>query len=86
MYIVSKNYVKTTTVDRQGVPKSFYRMFLCQFFVLVVHSRSIFSEKFLNFPAQAEPSYEGSEPSRAGALSFSSWNQADNSDNIYVKK
>ena len=26
------------------------------------------------------------EPSRAGALWFSSWNQADNSDNMYVNK
>ena len=39
-----------------------------------------------NFPARAEPSYEGSEPSQAGALQFSSWNRADNTDNIYVKK
>ena len=32
-------------------------------------------------------SYESSEPSRAGALQlFSSWNQADNTDNMYVKK
>ena len=30
-----------------------------------------------NFPAWAKPSYEGSDPSRAGALQFSSWNQAD---------
>ena len=29
-----------------------------------------------NFPARAKPSYEGSEPSRAGAIQFSSWNQA----------
>ena len=38
------------------------------------------------FPAQASPSYEGSEPSRAGALQFSSWNWADNTDNMYAKK
>ena len=31
-----------------------------------------------NFPAWAEPSHEGSEPSRAGALQLSSWNRADN--------
>ena len=30
-----------------------------------------------NFPARASPSYEGSEPSWAGALQFSSWNQAN---------
>ena len=30
-----------------------------------------------NFPAQASPSYESSEPSRAGALHFSSWNRAE---------
>ena len=29
-----------------------------------------------NFPAQAEPSYEDSEPSRAGALQCLSWNRA----------
>ena len=39
-----------------------------------------------NFPARASLSYEGSEPSQAGALQFSSWNQADNTDNMYVKK
>jgi hypothetical protein len=39
-----------------------------------------------NFPAWAEPSYEGSEPSRAGALQFPSWNRADNTENMYVKK
>ena len=39
-----------------------------------------------NFPAQAGPSYEGSEPSQAGALQFSSWNQADNTDNMNVNK
>ena len=39
-----------------------------------------------NFPAQAEPIYEGSERSRSGALQFSSWNRADNTDNMYVKK
>ena len=26
------------------------------------------------------------EPSRAGALQFPSWNRADNTDNMYVKK
>ena len=30
-----------------------------------------------NFPARAEPSFEGSEPSLAGAFQFSSWNRAD---------
>ena len=30
-----------------------------------------------NFPARASPSYEGSEPSRAGALQFPSWNRAE---------
>jgi hypothetical protein len=30
-----------------------------------------------NFPARASPSYEGFEPSRAGALQFSSWNRAE---------
>ena len=39
-----------------------------------------------NFPARASPSYEDSEPSRAGAIQFSIWNRADNNDNIYVKK
>ena len=39
-----------------------------------------------NFPAQASTSYEGSKPSRAGALQFSSWNGADNTDNMSVKK
>jgi hypothetical protein len=29
-----------------------------------------------NFPARAEPSYKGSEPSRAGASQFSSWKRA----------
>ena len=38
-----------------------------------------------NFSARAEPSYEGSEPSRAGALQFSNWNRADIFDNMYVK-
>ena len=39
-----------------------------------------------NLQAQAEPSYEGSESSWAGALQFPSWNWADNTDNMYVKK
>ena len=39
-----------------------------------------------NFPAWASPSYEGSEPSQAGVLQFSSWNRADKTDNMYVKK
>ena len=30
-----------------------------------------------NFPARASLSYEGSEPSRAGALQFLSWNRAE---------
>ena len=39
-----------------------------------------------NFPARASPSCEDSEPSRARALQFPSWNQADNTDNMYAKK
>ena len=39
-----------------------------------------------NFPARASSSYESSESSRAGALQFSSWNRADNTDNMHVKK
>ena len=31
-------------------------------------------------------SYEVSEPSRAGALQFPSWNRADNTYNMYVKE
>ena len=36
-----------------------------------------------NFPARAEPSYQGSELSRAGALQFPSWKQADNKVHIF---
>ena len=41
-----------------------------------------------NFPTQASPSYEGPEPQAepSWALQFSSWNQADNTNNMYVKK
>ena len=39
-----------------------------------------------NFPAWVKPrSYEVSEPSQAGALQFSSWNRADNIDNMLSK-
>ena len=35
-----------------------------------------------NFPVRASPSYEGSEPSRARALQFSSWNVFKNYNQI----
>ena len=42
--------------------------------------------KILKYLLEMSSSCEVSEPSRAGALQFSSWNRADNTDNMYVKK
>ena len=46
---------------------------------LIRKLRSIFVEMISswNFPDQASTSYEGSEPSRAGALQFLSWNRVE---------
>ena len=54
-------------------------------FVAMVCCRDEFE---LEFSGSSEPELWSfwAESCRAGALQFSSWNRADNTDNMYVKK